>query len=282
MCSREINRRLLAASTIMLLGHASAVLAETCEATFAKKGNPVTGLKYTAIHGLPDLSTADAINQLRGIVLAKGYDVLAAEPDAGNILMEMPQTANRRSVQVIGEATRDGNVTTVRMRANMRAGVFVKDDDMKSGMCGILAELQGGNAGAVAAARGKNATAGGGAPTVMTAQGLAGRVSNDADKNPDEIPLRYNGRSFTLSGRIENVRKAGDSYRVAYEIADLAAAGLRLPGQSDSVTPIMCLLAPGQSVYALTLKPKANVTLTGTYYDYRMGEFWLSECRPAR
>jgi hypothetical protein len=65
-----------------------AARAHTCDATFSKKGNPITGLKYTALASVADVAVADAINQLRGIALGRDYDVLASEPAAGDLLME--------------------------------------------------------------------------------------------------------------------------------------------------------------------------------------------------
>lgn len=267
-----------------LLGSAPA-LASTCDATFAKKGNPITGLKYTALQSVNDLTAANAINQLRGIVLAKGYDVLATEAEAGSMLIEQPQTADRRSFQIVATATTEGRVTTVQLRASLRAGQFTKDEAVRSEMCNVLALLQGGKSGIAAANRGREAAQGGGAPTAMTAQALSQRLSAEFDKNAETIPLRYKGRSFTLSGRVAYVRKDGDTYRVQFEIIDPSDMVLKLPGQSTSKTDIGCLMAKGQSVYALTLKPKASVKLTGTYHNYRDIPYppimWLSECRPA-
>lgn len=275
------NRIVLVAA---LLGPAPA-LAATCEATFAKKGNPITGLKYTALQSVNDLTTANAINQLRGIVLAKGYDVLATEAEAGSMLIEQPQTAERRSFPIVATATTEGSVTTVQLRASLRAGQFTKDDMVRSEMCAVLAQLQGGKPGIAAANSGRDAVQGGGAPTAMTAQALSQRLSAEFDKNAETIPLRYKGRSFTLSGRVEYVRKDGDTYRVQFEIMDPSRMVFKLPGQSTTKTDIGCLMAKGQSVYALTLKPKASVKLTGTYFDYRDVPYppilWLSECRPA-
>jgi hypothetical protein len=265
---------------------ASAPLAaQTCEATFNKGGNPITGLRFTATHAVADLATADAIHQLRGVVLSRGYDVLAAEPDAGSLLLEVPQTADRRSYQMVAQATAEGTLVTVQLRANLRGGVFAKQEAARSEMCGMLAEIQGGSAGVAAAARSKTATAGGGAPTVLTAQTLADRVSKERDNNVNEIPLRYRDRAFTLSGTVASVDRDGDTYRVKFEILSWEQKAIRLPGDSQFKTDIICVLAPGQSVYALTLRKRSSVRLTGTYSDYRESPspsvMWLSNCTPA-
>jgi hypothetical protein len=276
----------MAAAMLAFSAPATPLLAQACEATFAKNGNPITGLKYTATQSVAGLSTPDAVNQLRGIVLARGYDVLAAEPAAGSMLLESPQTAGQRSFQLVAQATSEGTAVTVQLRASLRSGVMAKLEVVRGEMCGMLAELKGGSAGAVAAAKGRTATAGGGAPTVLTAQTLADRVSKERDQDVNEIPLRYAGRSFTLSGTVDEVARDGDTYRVRFDILAWEEKAVRLPGESQFKTEIVCMLAPGQSVYALTLRRRSKVRLTGTFAEYRASPspsvMWLSECKPAQ
>jgi hypothetical protein len=278
--------RLCASGLVVLFVSAAPAFAQTCEATFAKNGNPITGLRFSAMQTVADLSTPDAVNQLRGIVLARGYDVLAAEPAAGSMLMEQPQNANRRSFQIIAQATSEGQVATVQLRANLRAGMSVKQELVREEMCGLLAEMKGGAAGATAARQGSSATAAGSPPTVLSAQILADRLSKERDRDVNEIPLRYRGRSFTLSGNVESVSSEADVYRVRFAILAWEEKAIRLPGDSQFKTEIVCVLAPGQSVYALTLKRRSSVRLTGTFSDYRASPspsvMWLSDCKPAQ
>jgi hypothetical protein len=70
---------------------------------------------------------------------------------------------------------------------------------------------------------------------------------------------------------------------VVFEIIPWEKKVIKLPGDSQFKTDIVCVLATGQSVYALTLKPRSKVKLTGTYADYRespASTMWLSNCRP--
>jgi hypothetical protein len=153
-------------------------------------------------------------------------------------------------------------------------------------MCAVLAAMTGGSAGAAAANQGQRATAAGTPPTEMTAQMLADRVSKERDQDANEIPLRYRGRSFTLSGTVKSVDRDGDTYRVMFNILAWEEKSVRLPGESQTKTEIICVLAPGQSVYALTLRRRSKIRLTGAYARY--GELlspsvmWLSDCRPAQ
>ncbi len=275
--------RAFASAVVVLVVAVTPALAQTCEATFEKSGNPITGLRFTATQSVADLTTPDAVNQLRGIVLARGYDVLAAEPAAGSMLIEQPQTANARSFQLVAQATNEARLVTVQLRASLRAGVRAKQEAVRDEMCAVLAELKGGAAGVAAANRGRTADGAGAPPIVIDAQIFADRLSKERDKDVNEIPLRYKGRSFTLTGTVESVNRDGDTYRVQFEILAWEQKAIRLPGESQFKTNIGCLLAPGQSVYALTLKRKSSVRLTGTFADYRQSPsmMWLSDCKPA-
>jgi hypothetical protein len=255
---------------------------QTCDATFTRKGNVMTGLKFTAMSSVADLSTPDAIKQLRAIVIARGYDVLATEPEAGDLLLEMPQSASQRSFGIVAKATSEGAVTTVQMQASLRRGASADTDVVKTELCGMLTELKGGDAGRAAANAEPSSASN--APTVLNAQILADRLSSERDKNVNEIPLRYKDRTFTLDGVVASVIRDGESYSVIFDITPWEKKAVRLPGESRTKTDIVCLLASGQSVFALTLKPRSKVTLTGTFREYRQfpSTMWLSECKAVK
>jgi hypothetical protein len=278
-------RPFLSILLLSMVAVAPAARAQSCDATFSKKGNPVTGLRFSAATSIAELGTSDAINQLRGISLARGYDVLATEAEAGDLLIEMPQAMNRRSFPLIAKASTDGGMTTVQLRANLKGGVFANADSVRVELCGLLGAIKGGQAGVLAAEAGKTATGGNGAPTEMNAQMLADRVSKERDQNVNEIPLRYKDRSFIIEGVVEKVLRDGDRYTVIFEIIPWERKVVRAPGESQQKTDIFCLLASGQSVYALTLKPRTKVRLKGTFLDYRANTLpsvmLLSECKPA-
>ena len=71
--------------------------AATCEATFAKGGSPLGGLRFNASVEVPDLTPPSAIGQMRGIAVSKGYDVLVAEAEDGSMLIEQPRTGKARA-----------------------------------------------------------------------------------------------------------------------------------------------------------------------------------------
>lgn len=254
-----------------------------CEDGFVKKGAVIGGLKFTASTTVNDLSPPNAIYQLRGIALGRGYDVLTEEAADGSMLIEQAQTGKTRSFPIIVTAERSGKAALVTLQANLRGGMVTKDEAAKAELCGMLNMLQGGKAGIAAATRGKSAVAAGGAPVKISALGLSQQLSKEKQRNAEAIPLRYKGKSFTIDGPVDYVKKDGDAYRVAFKIPEPYEQVLRLPGQADFKTDISCLMAKGQAAYALTLKPNKMVKLTGSYINYRETPpiMWFGDCRPA-
>jgi hypothetical protein len=255
----------------------------TCEESFAKKGAVIGGLRFTAAVTVPDLSPETAINQLRGIVLARGYDVLTDEAADGSMLIEQRQTGKTRSFPIIATATQEGKAGTVQLEARLRGGMIVKEADARTELCAVLSQIKGGKAGLAAARAGKGAVAVAGAALKISALGLSQQLSKEKERNAAAIPLRYKGKAFTVDGSVDYVTKDGDSYRVAFDIPEPYEQAIRLPGQADFKTDISCMMAKGQAAYALTLKPRRSIKLTGTFLQYREYPpiMWLSDCRPA-
>lgn len=256
-----------------------------CDSTFRKSGNPITGLKFRATQSVKDLSAANAINQLKGIMTGKGYDVILAEPEAGSMLVEQPRTQNARAIPVEVNAVSEGGVATITVEAKLRSGVFAKEADVKTEMCTILGSLRGGKAGIALAAQGaRGGNLGTAAPVSMSALLFSHQISKDAERNAAAIPLRYKGKMFTLSGTVDYVTRDGDKFRVAFNIPDPWKEAIQLPGAAKFKTDISCLMAPGTGTYTLQLKPGKSVKLTGTFHEYREVNpiAWFDNCRPER
>lgn len=264
---------------------ATPALAQTaCDSTFQKTGNGVTGLKFRATQSVRDLSAPNAINQAKGIMTGKGYDVILAEPEAGSMLVEQPMSGKARKIPFEVNAVSEGGVATVTIVAKMPAGMFTKEADAKAELCTILGSLRGGKEGIALAARGASGgNLGTAAPVAMTVLAFSHQISKDAERNAAAIPLRYKGKMFTLSGIVDYVTRDGNAIRVAYKIPNPWEEVLPLPNAAKFKTDISCLMAPGTGVYALQLKPGKSVRLTGTFYEYREASpiAWLKDCRPA-
>ena len=260
-----------------------AAQATTCEETFVKGGSPLGGLRFNASVEVPDLTLSSAIGQMRGIAVSKGYDVLVAEAEDGSMLIEQPRTGKARAFPITVTATTEGKRGMVVMEAKLRAGMMVSSDAAKAEMCGMLNQLKGGKTGLAAASSGMKAT-GASAPLAMSALAFSHLISKDTERNAAAVPLRYKGKTFIIDGIVDYVVKDGDAYRVAYKIPHPHEEILRLPNTAPFKTDIMCMMAKGQAAYALQLKPRKSIKLTGTFDEFSETRrvVWMADCRPVR
>lgn len=274
----------LPASFILLAALPATAHAGACEDGFVKKGNFLTGLRFSASQSVIDMPPAMAINQIQAIAIRRGYQVIAAEPEAGSILIEQARQSNARGFPIELTATQESGLGTVRMEAKLPAGMNAKADDAKAEMCGMLAELKGGKAGKLAAAGAGSATAASTAPVALSAQEFSQQISKDAERNAAIIPLRYANRRYTLSGTVDFVSGEGKTNAVTFKILQPEQMVLRLPNMAKKMSTVSCLMGPGTSVYVLQLKPGKTVKLTGTFAKFLQFEdsVWLKDCVPAK
>ena len=201
------------------------------------------GLRFTAQIALPGLTPASAIGQVRRMVQAKGYDVLATEAEGGSMLIEQPQIGRTR---------------------------------------GILNQVRAGQAGNAAAAKGMTAGANG-APLALSALLLSNQISVEAQRNPAAIPARYGSKNFIVNGRVDSLDLTRGIYSVLFDVPEPHDQPLQLSRPTTFKTDIICQMAKGQSVYALQLKPGKSVKLAGIYshYDDIGHALVIKDCRPA-
>lgn len=279
--------RFLMLATLLAMGFLPGVAsAQTCQGSFQKAGNALTGLRFSASTSAADLTPASAIGQLRGIVLAKSYQVLVAEPDGGTMVFEQPASGNARAIQLVATATEAGGKGVVKVEAKFPRGMMATEEAAKTELCSILAQVKGGRAGEQAAAKGQKA-AGKAAPALrMGTLALSNMILNDYDKNPGAIIPRYKGRAFIVNGRIDTIHRGdGGNYFVYFEKIDPMSLPITVPGQQRSAVQVLCVLAKDQASFALTHKKNDKVTLGGVFDDFDYGStgaIWLRECRPEK
>jgi len=276
--------RMTALVALILAGLPGMALAATCEQTFVKRGSALTGLNFTAQVDVPDLTPASAIGQMRGIAVRSKYDIILEEPDAGSLLIEQPAAGSARPVPIIVTAGQAGGAGTVKLEVKLPAGMAAPADAVKAEVCGMLAQVKGGRAGLALASQGMAAAATA-TPTRIDAVSLSQQFAREAVKNDALLPLRYKGKAFTVWGAVNHVMKDGEYFRVAFDTPDARDRAIRLdaPGDAGFMVNISCLMAKGQNAYALTLKAKSLIRLTGTFFEYDTFRrtVWLNECRPA-
>lgn len=258
--------------------------AGTCEETFQKKGNEISGIRFTAIAVVPDMAPKTAILQLKGIVAAKGYDIMAEEAEYGSMLIEQPMSGKSRAFPIEITATQSGGMGTVVMEAKLRAAMSVKKEAAMAEMCGILNQLKGGKAGLAAAKAGAGATTVQAAPVKMSALAFSHQISKDTERNAGNVLTRYKGKQFTIDGTVDYVTKDPSGNRVVYDVPEPWEEVLKLPNTAPFKTDIVCYMAPGTAAYTSQLKPKKSIKLTGTVdsFDEYKHVIWLKDCRPAQ
>jgi predicted RNA-binding protein with TRAM domain len=267
---------------ILALAIPSAAFGATCEESFVKKGSPLSGIRFSTEVAVEDLTPPIAISQMRGIAVTKGYTIITEEAEYGSMLIEQPRSGSARPFPIIVTATSEGDASRVKLDAKLPSGMFAGAEGAKTELCSMLSEVQGGPAGIEAAARGKDAVAAN-APSVIDALVLSQQISQEAASNAAIIPSRYQGKSYTIKGRVAYVIQDADSYRIAYDIPETTHDLALHLGKFRFLTQISCIVAKGQSAYALSLKKGNSVKLTGQYRDF--DEFkhvmWFDGCKPA-
>lgn len=259
----------------------SAARGATCEDTFAQKGNPLSGIRFHAEVTIEALTPPVAIRQLRGIAATRGYDILSEEADDGSMLLEQPRSGSARPFPIIATALAEQAAAKVKLEAKLPAGMLAGAGGARNELCAMLNAIKGGAEGIAAAERGSGAVSTA-APVVIDALVLSQQISQEADTNAASIPSRYQGKTFTIKGRVAYVTKDGGAYRIDYEIPrstnDLALQF----GKFRFLTQISCLAAKGQGAYALSLRTGQGIQLTGQYkdYDHARHVMWFEGCRP--
>ena len=268
----------------VVLASGTAHAAGTCEETFAKKGSVISGMVFTATRTIPDLAPATAIRQMRGIVTAKSYDIMADEAEYGSLLIEQPMTGKARAFPIEIKATEAAGAGTVTMTAKLRAGQTVKSELAMAEMCSMMNQLVGGKAGLAAAKRGQGAQTVQAAAVTIDSLSLSQQISKDTERNAAGVLTRYKGKQFTVTGMVDYVTKDGDKFRIGYRIPQPYEQAIRLPNQAPFKTDIVCYMAGGQAAFALQQKPGKNLKLTGTVIDFDEYKhvMWLGDCRDAK
>lgn len=273
---KQAVKRMVVAGGVAGLGWA----AGSCEESFRKEGNPLTGTKYYAARRVAELSVADAMAQLRRAAVDKKLDVLSEDVANGSMLLEYRESFRNKPIPYVVSVGGEGGGVEMTILVKLNKGAFAKADDARTEMCSLLGAVQGGEAGRLAAQQG-----GGGeesAPRRVDAYRWSMELARQTQESAESIPLRNRGKAFTVSGRVDYVRKDGDFYRVAFAIPEPRQAVLRLPNDPGFKIDISCLMAPKHAAWAVALRQGESVKLTGVYSDFDALRkvIWLEGCKP--
>ena len=269
---------------LALLPFAAPSLAGECEANFKKSGNPIVMTSYSSAVTVPNLSTRDALAQMRGIMVAEKMDVMAEDADGGTLLVEQRQDKAARPIPTTITVSEVASGTRIEMAIKMERGVFSKVEQIQPYMCGLFAKVKGGKEGVAAAKKGAAATnneATGNQDVFMFSRMIAG----EANKNAIAVNARHKGRKYTLTGRIETLMEDGEDYNLIFDIPEISEMTLKpLPFDAQFKVSVSCLFRPNQLTTVLALREGQKVTLTGTVYKYDNFRkvIWLENCTKAK
>ncbi len=270
--------------TFALLSLCAPAFADECEANFKKSGNPIVMTTYSSAVTVPNLSTRDALAQMRGILVAEKMDVMAEDAEQGTLLVEERQEGAKRPIPTTINVSEVASGTRVEMSVKMERGVFAKVEQMKPYVCGLLAKVKGGKEGVAAAKKGagaKNTESTGNQDVFVFSR----MIANEANKNAIAVNARHKGRKYTVTGRIELLMEDGENYNLVFDIPEISEMQLKpLPFDAQFKVSVSCLFKPNQLTTVLALREGQKVTVTGSvlrYDDFRR-TIWLENCVKAK
>ena len=270
-------------AALALLSLSAPALADECEANFKKSGNPIVMTTYTSAVTVPNLSTRDALAQMRGIMVAEKMDVMAEDIDGGTLLVEQRQSGGTRPIPTTISVSEVASGTRIEMAVKMERGVFSKVEQIKPYMCGLFAKVKGGKEGVVAAKKGAGAT-----NTEATANQdvfmFSRMIANEANKNAIAVNARHKGRKYTLTGRIAQMFEDGDNYNLLFDIPEMSEVKFYGPFDAKFKVNVSCLIPSSKLTTVLALREGQKVTVTGTVYKYDNFRkvIWLENCTKAK
>lgn len=268
---------------IALLALSAPALAGECEDNFKKSGNPIVMTTYSSAVTVPNLSRADALAQMRGIMVAEKMDVLAEDADEGTLLVEQRQDSKARPIPTTIGVSEVASGTRVEMSVKMERGVFSKVEQIRPYMCGLLAKVKGGKEGVAAAKKGAGATnseATGNQDVYMFSR----MIANEANKNAIAVNARHKGRKYTLTGRIAQMFEDGDNYNLLFDIPEMSEVKFYGPFDAKFKVNVSCLIPSAKLTTVLALREGQKVTVTGTVsrYDDLRHTIWLENCTKSK
>ena len=274
----------LSALALCALSLPAVAMADECEANFKKSGNPIVMTTYSSAVTVPNLSTGDALSQMRGILVAEKMDVIAENREQGTLLVEQRQSDKARPIPTTINVSTVPVGTRIDMAIKMERGVFSKVEQIRPYMCGLLAKVKGGKEGVAAAKRGAGAdnTEATGNQDVFA---FSRMIANEANKNAVAVNARHKGRTYTLSGRIETLMEDGEDYNLIFEVPEIRDMVIKpFPHEAQFKVSVSCLFKPDQLTTVLAMREGQKVKLTGTVmkYDNFRRVIWLENCTKAK
>lgn len=268
---------------LTLLAAAPVAVAGECEDNFKKTGTPFSGTDYSSVVTVADLSVADAMGQLRGIMIGEKMDVITEDVEGGSMLVEQRSTGATRAIPTLINVYDESGAAAIEMTVKTERGQFAEADSIRTYLCQLLGKVQGGEAGRLAAAQGA-AMQNRDDITEQDVYVFSRQIAREAKANALAVGARHQGRQYALKGRVDYIQQDGEDYNVSFAIPETHEAVIRLPGDDAPRVGVACLFKANQLANVLTFRKGDSVRFTGRVlrYDDIRRMVWLENCRQAR
>lgn len=268
-----------ALTTLALACLAAGAHAGECEDNFKKSGSVFSGIDFSSSVSVPQLSVADAMGQMRGIMIAEKMDVITEDLDSGTMLVEQRSSNAARAIPTLINISADGGAASVEMTVKTEKGQFAKQEAMRTYMCQLLAKVEGGASGKLAASKGAK-TQNTDDVTVQDVYMFSRDIAREAKGNAVAVTARHKGRKYALKGKVDYIQEDGADYNVSFNIPEQSEMPFQVPGDSAPRVGVACLFRPNQLANVLTFRKGDKATFTGTFtrYDDFKRMVWLENC----
>ncbi|WP_331352788.1 hypothetical protein [Cellvibrio sp. UBA7671] len=271
-------------TSIILLATAAQLSANTCEKNFVAEGDPRNGAEFSTSTTINDLGSASALGQLRAIALADGFNVLGEESTGSQGTLTIEQKNGRHPFLIYLTAVNKGTAADVSIRTKLNRRTVAKPEDIRAGMCGMVARIKTGAEGDAIAAAARAAIVP--EPIVeIQPRWLAKDIYRlSKRKTAEMITAHYKGKRYLLDGTIGSPLENEGTIELWYKVT-IDRNGILQTLDADESTfwpPIVCRMAPEARARAAKLQEGEFAKLTGTVSHYWQGspsKLVLKDCR---
>lgn len=263
-----------------LCGLVQGATAGECDDHFRSSGSVLSGSDFSSRISVADLSVADALGQMRGIMIAEKMDVIAEDVDSGSLLVEQRASGATRAIPSLIDVKASGADAVVQLTVKTEKGQLAKADTMRGYLCSLLAKVSGGEAGRLAAARGSRMQ-NNDDTTLKDVYVFSREIAQEAKGNALTVTARHKGRNYSLRGRVAQIMEDGDDINVSFDVPEQSKMLLRVPGDREAEVGVACLFNANQLANVLTFRQGDKVVFNGSFlrYDSIKRNLWLQNCK---
>ena len=189
-------------STILLLAITAHASANTCENNFLAEGDPRNGAEFSTNTTIAELTSASALGQLRAIALADGFTVLGEEATATEGTLTIEQKNGHHPFLIYLTAKNSNAAADVSIRTKLNRRTVAKPEDIRAGMCGMIARIKPGAAGEKIAAAARAAIVPEAIEEIQPRWLAQDIYFLSKRKTAEMITAHYKGKRYLLDGTV--------------------------------------------------------------------------------